>query len=239
MSILINLLRDIFFSRQNTTPCSSTSLDNISSSKKVLNVGGNNKSIPIPSHYAGWQHDLLDIDPSGNPDIVCDARKLVTLSQNIYDAVYCSHNLEHYYRHDGLLVVKGFHHILKQDGFVEIRVPDISQVISALQTQRLGLDDVMYVSPAGPITAHDIIYGFQYQIERSGQDFYAHKTGFTPESLAKVLFRGGFSHVVLRVNDMSDLFSVHALAFKAEPSPALLDLLAKTWNINPNELITP
>ncbi len=68
--------------------------------KKVLNVGGNSKDIPIPSQYSGWQHVLLDIDPRGNPDIVCDARELMSMSKNEYDAIYCSHNLEHYYRHD-------------------------------------------------------------------------------------------------------------------------------------------
>ena len=66
---------------------------------KVLNVGGNNKSIALPPHFAGWEHILLDIDRKGNPDIVLDARKLTQLAPAAYDAVYCAHNLEHYYRH--------------------------------------------------------------------------------------------------------------------------------------------
>jgi hypothetical protein len=41
---------------------------------KVLNVGGNTKLIPIPKHYDGWDHLLLDIDPTGKPDVLCDAR---------------------------------------------------------------------------------------------------------------------------------------------------------------------
>lgn len=63
--------------------------------KKVLNVGGNTKAIPLPPEYAGWEHVLLDIDPKGNPDVVCDARELTTLPSATYDAIYCSHNLEH------------------------------------------------------------------------------------------------------------------------------------------------
>jgi hypothetical protein len=47
--------------------------------RKVLNVGGNSKVIQIPSQYSGWQDFLLDIDPRGNPDIVCDARKLMSM----------------------------------------------------------------------------------------------------------------------------------------------------------------
>ena len=30
--------------------------------RKVLNVGGNNKEIRIPQYYAGFEHLLLDID---------------------------------------------------------------------------------------------------------------------------------------------------------------------------------
>ena len=65
---------------------------------KVLNVGGNSKAIPLPPQYAGFEHILLDIDPSGNPDVVCDARQLDTLTADQYDAIYCSHNLEHYHK---------------------------------------------------------------------------------------------------------------------------------------------
>ena len=76
--------------------------------KKVLNVGGNSKAIQLPPQYSNFNHILLDIDPKGSPDIVCDARKLTTLDATQFDAVYCSHNLEHYYRHDVSLVLAGF-----------------------------------------------------------------------------------------------------------------------------------
>ena len=95
---------------------------------KVLNVGGNNKSMALRSYYTGWQHILLDIDAKGNPDIVLDARKLSQLPPSEYDAVYCSHNLEHYYRHDAPYVLQGFLHVLKEDGFAHIIVPDIGEL---------------------------------------------------------------------------------------------------------------
>jgi ubiquinone/menaquinone biosynthesis C-methylase UbiE len=94
-----------------------------------LNVGGNNKSIPLPPHYADFEHLLLDIDPKGSPDIVCDARNLTSLEGDQFDAIYCSHNLEHYYRHDVAKVLTGFLHVLKHDGFAQIRVPDINEVM--------------------------------------------------------------------------------------------------------------
>lgn len=235
MSILFRLLKDIFLSKKELP---ATQQEDSSETKKVLNVGGNNKAIPIPDHYVGWRHDLLDIDPRGNPDIVCDARELTRLPGGIYDAIYCSHNLEHYYRHHGLAVVKGFHHMLKEEGFAEVRVPDISKVIKAMRDQSIGLDELLYISPAGPITAHDVIYGFQAEIEQSGQDFYAHKTGFTPQSLTQILLDGGFQKVILRTEGQVEIFAIHALAFKKAPGPDHFAMFEKTWDIQPSQFVS-
>ena len=117
--------------------------------KKVLNVGGNNKLIPLPPHFAGFEHLLLDIDPKGSPDIVCDARNLTSLEGGQFDAIYCSHNLEHYYRHDVPKVLAGFLHVLKDGGFADIRVPDINEVMRVTIEQGLDIDDVLYQSLLG------------------------------------------------------------------------------------------
>ena len=223
MGILIKVIKDIFTNQTEVLSPVKTELADSSALFKVLNVGGGSKSTPIPDHFAGWQHDLLDIDARGSPDLVCDARELLTLESEQYDAVYCSHNLEHYYRHDGLRVLQGFAHMLKEHGFAEIRVPDIAQVIQAVHAQQLDLDDVLYLSAAGPISAHDVIYGLQSEIVSSGHDFYAHKTGFTAKSLLKFLILGGFPHIFL-VDD--EHLAVHAIAFKKEPTARQRSLLA-------------
>ena len=181
--------------------------------KKVLNVGGNSKDIPLPPQYAGWEHVLLDIDPRGNPDVVCDARQLVSLPGSAYDSVYCSHNLEHYFRHDVAKVLSGFSHVLKPDGFAYIRVPDVAEVMRTAVRNNLDIDDFLYQSPAGPITVRDVIYGYGIEIERSGQDFYAHKTGFSEKSLKAVLMSAGFPFVFMRVGNLE----VTALAFLDRP----------------------
>lgn len=222
MGILIDTIKGIFAPRGAVLPPVMANTTASPALFKVLNVGGGSKATPIPAHFEGWQHDLLDIDARGNPDLVCDARELLTLKSDQYDAVYCSHNLEHYYRHHGLRVLRGFAHILKDKGFAEIRVPDIAQVIEAVRAQQLDLDDVLYVSAAGPITAHDVMYGLQSEIVSSGQDFYAHKTGFTTKSLCKFLHEGGFRHTFL-MND--EPLAVHALAFKTEPTASQRALL--------------
>jgi len=181
--------------------------------KKVLNVGGNSKDIPLPPQYAGFEHLLLDIDPSGKPDIVCDARKLTTLEAGAFDAVYCSHNLEHYYRHDVPKVLAGFLHVLKEGGFAQIRVPDLNAVMKATLDGGLDVEDVLYESPAGPISVLDVLYGLGTEIEQSGQDFLAHQTCCTPKSLANALNREGFSKVFSGLGK----FEISALAFKGEP----------------------
>ena len=189
--------------------------------RKVLNVGGNNKDIALPPQYQGWQQVLLDIDPRGKPDIACDARELSTLPAAEYDAVYCSHNLEHYYRHDAIEVLAGFLHVLKPEGFAHVRVPDIGELMRIVVQESLDIDDFLYDSPAGPITVRDVIYGYGVEIEQSGNDFYAHKTGFTQKSLSQLLAQSGFAQVFIGCGNLE----VVAFAFKNRPGEALLQLL--------------
>lgn len=182
----------------------------------VLNVGGSSKQIPIPDHYRGWQHCLLDIAPGPDVDVVQDARELTSLPGAHFDAIYCSHNLEHYYRHDARRVLAGFLHVLKPTGFAEIRVPDMREVLKAMIERQMDIDDVLYTSPAGPITVHDVIYGWGKEIERSGVDFFAHKQGFTQSRLTAALEGTGFAKVYTVLNPSG--FEIRALAFKGEPT---------------------
>jgi tetratricopeptide (TPR) repeat protein len=187
--------------------------------RRVLNVGGGTKAIALPPHFQDWEQLLLDIDPSGGADLVCDARALrETVDANGFDAVYCSHNLEHYYKHDVEKVLQGFLHVLKKEGFAEIRVPDIGALVKLLAKHDLDLEQEIYRSPAGPITAHDMVYGYGPEIEQSGQDFYAHKTGFSADSLVRALRSSGFAEIHF-APPLSAL-ELHVFAFKAKPDAA-------------------
>ena len=190
--------------------------------KALLNVGGGSKNIPIPVHYAGWRHDLLDIDPRGNPDVVKDARELHTLPPATYDAIYCSHNLEHYHRHHAAQVIRGFHHLLTAEGFAEIHVPDLAAVIRHVAQNNLDIDEQLYTSSAGPILVRDVFYGYHVEIERSGQEFYAHKTGFSAPSLARIMHEGGFPlHAIFSRTQ----FELSGYFFKQQPTADLMTLL--------------
>lgn len=177
--------------------------------KKILNVGGNSKAIAIPNCFEGWQHDLLDIDPRGNPDVLCDARELWKLPFRQYDAIYCSHNLEHYHRHEVENVLKGFRVVLKKNGFIFVKVPDLHAVMRRVIEEDLDIDDVLYIAPSGPILVRDVIYGYHLEIEQSGNDFFAHKTGFTQKSLVQVLADNGFTSI----KSWCGNFEISVLAF--------------------------
>ena len=181
--------------------------------KKVLNVGGGSKSIALPPQYAAFEHLLLDIDPKGQPDIVCDARQLSGLPAAQFDAVYCSHNLEHYYRHDVPRVLAGILHVMKDGGFVQIRVPDLTELMRVTVSQGLDVDDVLYTSPAGPVMVLDVLYGHSPTIERSGEEFFAHKTGFTQKSLSNAVARAGFSSMFCMTGNLE----INLIAFKGKP----------------------
>jgi hypothetical protein len=190
--------------------------------RRVLNVGGNRKTIALPPYFEGFTHHLLDIDPSGAPDVVADARELAAVvPAHSYDAIYCSHNLEHYFRHDAVKVLHGFAHVLAPHGFVEIRVPDMDAVMRQTVERGLDIDDVLYESPVGPITVRDVVYGHAGEVERSGRDWYAHKTGFTRRSLSRMLNACGFPYVFCGVGNLEVL----AYAFPDLPSDWARDLL--------------
>jgi ubiquinone/menaquinone biosynthesis C-methylase UbiE len=188
--------------------------------KKVLNVGGNNRDISLPAIYEQYEQLLLDIDPKGSPDILCDARELSNFHDNQFDAIYCSHNLEHYYRHDVRKVLQGFLHVLKDDGFAHIKVPDIPAVMRATIEKQLDIDDVLYVSPAGPIMVVDVLYGYSAEIERSGNDFFAHKTGFSQKSLVDAVARAGFTYAFAS----SENLEISVLALKQAPDSATREM---------------
>ena len=193
--------------------------------RAVLNVGGGSKAIPIPSHFDGWRHDLLDIDPAGKPDVLADARELELLPPATYDAIYCSHNLEHYHRHEAAKVVRGFCHLLKPEGFAQILVPNLMAVMQHALANNLDVDDLLYESDAGPILLRDVVYGFHVEIERNNNEFFAHKTCFSVKSLPQFMAQNGFpvGGAVAHAQ-----WQIYGCFFKQPPSDELCKLLKIT-----------
>lgn len=189
--------------------------------ERVLNVGGGSKDIPLPARYDGWDHVLLDIKAGPDVDIVLDARDLgweldFGLAEAVFDSVYCSHNIEHHYAHEIPIVLAGFARVLRPGGEVLVRCPDVAAVCAAVSSGA-PLDGTLYESPAGPITPRDVFYGYGREIEESGEPFYAHKTGFTAETLAAALVAAGFVNVSVARHESA--FELEATGTKALVSP--------------------
>ena len=94
------------------------------------------------------------------------------------------------------------------------------ELMQTVVQKNLDIDDVLYQAPVGPILVRDVIYGYGREIEESGNDFYAHKTGFTQKSLRAALIAGGFSVVFAGTGNLE----VTALALKAAPSDYVASL---------------
>jgi SAM-dependent methyltransferase len=163
--------------------------------KRVLNVGcGPNDRLNLHETFRNesWQETRLDIDPSVRPDIVASIVDMQGVEPESYDAIWSSHNLEHLFAHDVPRALAEFQRVLKADGFALITVPDL-QAAAELIAQGKTLDPA-YVSPLGPISPLDIVFGLQASIAR-GNTHMAHRTGFTRDSLATTLRSSGFPFV--------------------------------------------
>ena len=178
---------------------------------RVLNVGGG--PVQIDARYEGWDVVLLDIDPAVQPDICLDAREMGGLPAGQYDAVYASHVLEHFPEHEIPRVLGGFYHVLTDEGFADVRVPDVRAVMVEVVRRGLDLDSELYRAPVGPIRVGDVLWGWQKQIAASGQPFYAHRWGFSRAVLGRALKAAGFEYVLIG----SGRYELRALAYKQRP----------------------
>jgi len=188
--------------------------------RRLLNVGGQSRTVALPSAYAGFEQVLLDLDPNVGADIVLDVRELTSLAPHQFDAVYCSHNLEHVRQHEVPVVLAGFLHVLKPGGLAQIIVPDLQELMVTCVQQGIDLDGLLYDSPMGPITPLDVLYGHAATIEQSGQDYYAHRTGFTSRTLANVVEASGFGPMFCQQGNLE----LNLISFNGSPDPELAGL---------------
>lgn len=180
--------------------------------KNLLHIGcglQNIKSLPPLFQQTFWDETRMDIDPSVSPDIIGKLQDLSLIEDAVFDAVYSSHNIEHVSAFEVQPILNEFSRILNNDGFAMILCPDIQSVAEAI-LQKESLEDTLYISPAGPINALDIIYGYQHDIER-GNIFMAHKTALNINSLVDKLMQAGFSQAFVA---RDKIYGLHGIGFK-------------------------
>jgi ubiquinone/menaquinone biosynthesis C-methylase UbiE len=134
-----------------------------------------------------------------HPDVCLDARAMEELPESTYDAVYCSHNLEHFYAHEVPTILSGFRHVLKPSGTVEVIVPNLTECMRAMLTNNLDIMDVWYRAGTAAVTFHDVLYGWNHAMSQ-GNLYYAHKCGFTALSLYQALERAQFTDIHIAVS---------------------------------------
>lgn len=176
--------------------------------KTLLHVGcGTAPKSRLPACFqeAQWKEIRLDIDPRVKPDIVASLTDMSAVPSTSADAIWSSHNLEHL---DGFQVpaaLREIRRVLKPGGFVLINLPNLQRIAELIAAGRA--EEVMYTSPAGPITPLDMLFGHQASLAR-GNHYMAHRTGYTPERLSKVLVDAGFAEVRVMQGQAFDLWAV-------------------------------
>lgn len=151
---------------------------------RVLHAGCG--GAPLPPLFGDCEEVRLDINKNANPDVVASLTDMGDIGT--FDAAYCSHCLEHLYPHEVRKAASEFYRITAVGGYVVILVPDLEGVRAT--------EEVLFVSPAGPISGLDLIYGYRPEIPVN--PFMAHHSGFTAETLERVLTDAGFDMVTTK-----------------------------------------
>ena len=139
----------------------------------------------------GWREIRFDIDKNVKPDIIGTLTDMSLVDTASVDAIYSSHNIEHLYPHEVPKALEEFSRVLKEDGMVVITCPDLQSVCEAVVKDKLL--EPLYVSPAGPISPVDILYGHRYAMAQ-GNVYMAHRCGFTYSVLNASFAQAGFKN---------------------------------------------
>ena len=137
----------------------------------------------LPEWLKACREVRVDIDETCGPDVVSDMTALGVAGP--FDAVYCSHALEHLHQEAGGKALAEFYRVLCEGGVAIVFVPDLEDVKPT--------EDVLFTAPAGPITGLDLIYGYRKMTQE--KPHMKHLTGFVKETLRKAVMGAGFSRV--------------------------------------------
>ena len=173
-----------------------------------------------------WREVRVDVDPRVRPDIVASATDLSQIGDGSIDAIWSSHQVEHLERFEIKACFDEFRRVLKPAGFALIATPDISQIAELILKGRLN--ETVYNSPSGPITPLDMIFGHGASIAL-GNQFMAHKTAHTEESLGDALLASDFAEVRTFKGTGYDIWCL-ALAGKAGIDAVVEELAALKLN---------
>ena len=123
------------------------------------------------------------------------------------------------------IALKEFYRVLKDDGIVVITCPDLQSVCEAVVNDKL-LEPLYETTEGHPISPIDILYGWRLPIAQ-GNEYMAHKGGFTYSALNASFFEAGFK---ARYGGRSlDSWSLFLVAFKQKESEEVIKKIANPF----------
>ena len=171
-----------------------------------------------------WNEIRFDIDKKVNPDIEGTLLDMSAVASGSVDAVFSSQNIEHVYPHEVPIVAKEFLRVLNDDGFAVIECPDLQSICDAILQDKLY--DPLYVSDAGPIAPIDVLYGLRGALQ-IGNEYMAHKCGFTYSSLLGFFIGAGFKKWI--GGRRPERYNLYLMVFKGEKTDEELNKLASEF----------
>ncbi|MFM7268516.1 MAG: class I SAM-dependent methyltransferase [Cyanobium sp.] len=182
-----------------------------------------------PFASLGWHELRLDIDPAVGPDLIGSMTEMKEVASASVDAVFSSHNLKYLEAHAVPMALAEFRRVLRPGGIAVITCPDLNAIAARILSH--GLTGEAYLSPAGPISPLDMLYGLRSALAE-GQQFMAHRTGFNVRALEATLEAAGFAQVV--AFSRPDRFDLWALAtLKSWPAEALSEAVLSLLPVLP------
>jgi predicted SAM-dependent methyltransferase len=179
--------------------------------KLVLHVGSGRLDPMLLApmfRLPSWRQVRVDIDPNVQPDIVASIANLTPVPSGSCDAVFSANTLEHLYPHEVPLALAEFRRVLASGGFVMLGVPNLKLIAQAIVEDRL--DEVSYVSTAGPVAPLDMLFGYRPALSE-GNLWMAHHVGFTAKVFREALVKAGFSKVEIK-EGQTDLIATASIA---------------------------
>ncbi len=177
-------------------------------SQTVLHIGWST-AVPERLHKAfrtpEWKSVRVDMDPSTKPDIEALFTEMKDVETASMDAVFCPHMLQRFFPKDAEKGLRECFRVLKEGGFLMVSLPDGQLAATFLANNKV--EEAVYQSPVGGITALDMLYGYGPSIQ-AGKFHFAHRTAFTAESLGLLLRNVGFTNIRVQRDRGGDISAV-------------------------------
>lgn len=179
--------------------------------RRLLNIV--NLGMKLPRQFVHPQ--IHEVRFGNEPDVHIPGTlyDLAMIPDHSFDFIWNSNSLNHLHAHEVPGVLEHMHRIIRPGGQLFLTVPDLQRVAQHVAQGRL--ERMLYKSPAGPITALDILFGHTTSIAQGDLKMKVN-TGFVPVTIASKLTRAGFGDVEVK----REAFSLHVNARRVVARPA-------------------